>query len=84
MTKRTIVGEDLFGSCPRCGRNNGYVTVVRTHWCVCDTHHTRWLVGSNVFTDFPDAEESRINAEKLEGYDIVEPLMEGETTEVDD
>jgi len=84
MTKHTLTGEDHYGSCPRCAGSSGCITVGRTHWLVCDTHLTRWLIGSNLFSDLPNEEESRANQEKLEGYEEVTPLWMDETVEIDE
>jgi hypothetical protein len=41
---------DRFGGCPTCGMTNGFVNDGADHWFVCDSHHTKWYVGSNLFS----------------------------------
>jgi hypothetical protein len=44
--------EDYFGVCPICRMQNGYLNDGRVHWFVCNTHMTKWCVGSNLFSSF--------------------------------
>lgn len=65
-----------FGGCPYCGDNAGYMNVGSNHWCVCDTHKTKWQIGSNLFSGWKNEteEEWKRNAYKLQNYMTVEPL----------
>lgn len=75
----TITVSDYFGGCPHCGANHGFLNVGRAHWIACDTHKTKWCIGSNVFSDWKEENEAiwLQNAEKLAGYSEVKPLPEG-------
>ena len=48
MTKE--IGDDEFGGCPECGYRDFVLNDGREHWYVCDTHLTRWHIGSNLFS----------------------------------
>ena len=42
--------EDALGGCPDCGKLEQYLNVGREHWGFCDTHKTKWCIGSNLFS----------------------------------
>lgn len=69
-------GADYFGGCPSCGRNNGYLNYHSDHWFVCREHRTRWLAGSNLFSDWREESEDdwRRNRAAIEDYADVEPV----------
>jgi hypothetical protein len=62
--------EDYFGVCPICQRQNGYLNDGRDHWFVCNTHMTKWLVGSNLFSSWRHLtkEESFAQVDQLTRY----------------
>lgn len=68
--------DNYFGGCPHCGRTDGYLNIRSDHWFICDAHRTKWLIGSNLFSDWRQEAEAdwRTNADKLNGYREVEPL----------
>jgi hypothetical protein len=58
VTGKTELPEgDYFGDCPKCGKNNGYLNVHKTHWFICETHKTCWCIGSNLFSSWKDENE---------------------------
>ena len=65
-----------FGGCPKCGRNDGYLNVGKSHWFVCDEHKTTWFVGSNLFSSWREQSQEvwEENARQLSEYKDVEPL----------
>ncbi len=67
--------DSPFGSCPECGRSDGYRNVGREHWGLCVAHGTKWLFGSNLFSGWrdegPDVWER--NARELSAYRDVGP-----------
>ena len=62
-----------FGACPRCGRNDGYLNVGRSHWFVCHEHKLKWWVGANLFSSWKQETPRRWhrNWERLHGYEEV-------------
>jgi hypothetical protein len=72
--------DDYFGVCPICRRQNGYLNDGRDHWFVCNTHKTKWCVGSNLFDSWKHLtkEESFAQADKLTQYHEVEAIPPGE------
>ena len=67
----------FFGGCPVCKKNDGILNIGRDHWCFCDAHKTRWLIGGNLFSGWRSEteEEWRKNQEKLACYREVEPVF---------
>jgi hypothetical protein len=70
---------NYFGTCPECGRCDGYVNVGKSHWFYCQRHETRWSPGSNLFSSWryeTEAEQREKSAFMYEGegYRVVEPL----------
>ena len=78
----TITGTQYYGSCPLCGKTDGYLDTPGGHVFVCDTHKTSWLVGSGLFTVEASDDELRANRDKLAVYREVEPLALDQTFEV--
>ncbi len=66
---------NYFRDCPRCGGNDGYLNVGKTHWFVCHKHKTRWCVGFGLFSSWMDEtrEQHEENAELLVTYEDVDP-----------
>ena len=50
--------ESAFGGCPECGELGAIRNIGRQHWGTCDTHRTRWLIGSNLFDFWRDETET--------------------------
>ena len=70
--------DDHFGTCPECGYHDGHQNVGKSHWFICHRHHTRWNVGSNLFSSWRgETEEQQRHAYEVEpgwgAYDVVEP-----------
>ena len=59
-----------FGWCPECGKTSGFLNIERVHYFYCDTHRTRWCVGSNLFSCWRNENEAiwERNAQYLEHY----------------
>ena len=72
----TVCSPNVFGGCPVCGGNDGFVNVGRMHWFVCDKHRTKWCIGSNWFrcSRF-DAEVWQENLRLLSKYREVTPVL---------
>jgi hypothetical protein len=68
---------DHFGGCPFCGGSRGFLNIGSKHWFFCEEHATRWCAGENLFSSWRDENEEdwHWNAEQLEGYAEVKPLM---------
>lgn len=57
--KNMAKGDDgYFGLCPVCKETDGYLSVGRNHWFVCEKHRVRWWIGENVFSSWRDETES--------------------------
>ncbi len=69
--------DDPFGGCPICGGSDLYHNVGREHWVTCETHKTRWHIGSNLFSHWREEPESQweANRRKLLGYREVDPIF---------
>ncbi|MCP5306097.1 MAG: hypothetical protein H6953_11710 [Chromatiaceae bacterium] len=68
---------EYFGGCPRCGKTDGYLSIGRDHYFVCDAHRTYWYAGSNLFSSWRKETEAdwQRNRNELAGYRQVEPVM---------
>ncbi len=70
-----LVSKEHFGACPACGNRGWVAHVGPDYWFLCDTHKTRWFLGSalnrnwEVQTDGEKAELMR----DVAGYREVEP-----------
>lgn len=63
------------GSCPTCGKNDGFVNLGKEHWFICREHKMKWFGGSNLFEGWKDqtiAQSLSVEA-LLEGYTEVLP-----------
>jgi hypothetical protein len=69
--------DNGLGGCPICGGNDGWLNVNRDEWAVCHGHSTKWLIGSNLFSDWQAETEVDWlrNFYKLATYREVEPLL---------
>lgn len=86
-TAPKVTTDEYFGGCPHCGNSDVCRTIGRDHWMCCETHKTKWWVGSNLFS-IPDdipldewAEMSRTNEYLLSNYLTVEPIHRVPTEE---
>jgi CheY-like chemotaxis protein len=72
----TSYKKGSFGSCPVCGRTDGYLNISCNHWFVCHEHKTKWFVGSSLFSDWQFETEIDWlgNAVLLGRYKDVEPI----------
>ncbi len=63
-------GDDYFGVCPTCRKYSGCLNIGRDHWFYCETHKTKWWIGSNLFSGWKSQteEEHNRNASILSGY----------------
>jgi hypothetical protein len=70
------VVDNYFGGCPVCGKSDGCLNVYKTHFFICTEHRTRWIIGSNIFSDWLDEDEAiwRKNSALLTLYVEVEPV----------
>ncbi len=86
--------REHFGSCPECGKTDGFRNIGRDHYFICHVHKTCWYVGSNLFSGWrEDSEETqRENRALLESYSDVtgwpksdaDGRATGSSTEMDD
>lgn len=65
----------LFGDCPKCGRNDGYLNLYKAHWFICKRHKLKWYVGYDLFPSWRDETEAdwQRNRELLSRYEEVRP-----------
>jgi hypothetical protein len=56
-TARARGGDDHFGVCPTCKKNDGYINVGKGHWFYCEEHRVCWFVGSNLMSSWRDQTE---------------------------
>ena len=45
------------GDCPRCGRNDGYLNVYKSHWFICKRHKMKWYAGYDLFPGWQNETE---------------------------
>lgn len=66
MTATTL--SEHFGTCPDCGRHDGYINIGRSHWFYCREHETRWIAGHNLFDSWKDEtrEEQQTRYDELD------------------
>lgn len=76
MTVTAITTDEPFGGCPECGGSDGYINAGQDHWSVCDTHRTKWWIGSNLFSSwrYESEREKAESAIKLARYREVGPV----------
>ena len=67
-TEARLNFDDHFGTCPDCGKTDGYINIGRSHWFYCAEHKTRWIAGSNLFSSWLEEtrEEQKARYEELE------------------
>jgi hypothetical protein len=72
--------EDQFGSCPVCGRNDGYRNIYSQHFFFCEEHRITWSVGSNLLSSWREEsrEDWRGAWEELKDYRLFDPDAPGE------
>ena len=42
--------NDIIGTCPQCGRCDGFVNFGRSHVAFCEQHQTMWWWGANILS----------------------------------
>jgi hypothetical protein len=73
---RRSMGE-RFGVCPKCGKNDGCVSVGRACWCVCADCRTKWPIGESALIFWGDESQKTqsANAERIAGFEHVRPAV---------
>lgn len=51
--------DAYFGTCPQCGKSDGFMNDGADHWGVCVAHGVKWYVGSNLFSGWRDEPEEQ-------------------------
>jgi hypothetical protein len=68
--------ENVYGCCPVCGTNDGYLDVGEEQWFYCSVHKKRWLFGFGSFSAAHRATESGITSQEfLADFDPVPMKM---------
>ncbi len=77
--RASVTTDEYFGGCPICGGTSGCLNIGRDHWFVCDSHKTKWWIGSNLFSGWRNEDEAEWarNEHRLENYMEVEPTHSG-------
>ena len=72
----TVFTDEYFGGCPHCGKSDGYQNIGPNHWGSCQTHKTKWRIGSNLFSCWrEETEEDWLKNEyRLSQFMEVEPV----------
>jgi len=69
--------KDEYGTCPRCHEYSDMISAGRNHWMICETHKTKWWVGSNLFSSWryqtKDEQRAIYDAKGVGTFDEVEP-----------
>ena len=70
--------DEHFGGCPECGGHDGFLYNGRDNWFICDTHLTKWLVGSGLFSSWEYMTDDELSEQRdlLLGYRVVKPIYE--------
>ena len=63
------------GDCPKCGRNDGYLNVGKSHWFICRRHKLKWYAGYDLFQTWQEETEDdwNRNSKVLSQYAEVRP-----------
>jgi len=63
------------GDCPKCGRNDGYLNVGKSHWFICRRHRLKWYAGYDLFPTWQreTEEDWKRNLKILSQYQEVRP-----------
>jgi hypothetical protein len=64
--------EQVFGECPICKGNDGFLVVGNESWLICETHKTKWYAGEDLFPDFAGKNQERWEANRLRLLDYCE------------
>jgi hypothetical protein len=68
--------ENVYGCCPVCGGNDGYLDVGEEQWFYCSVHKKRWLFGFGSFSAAHRATESGVHVQEfLTDFDPVPMKM---------
>ena len=57
--------ENVYGYCPVCGANNGYLDVSEEQSFYCSSHKKRWLFGFGSFSAAHRATESGVSGQEF-------------------
>ena len=57
--------ENVYGYCPVCGANDGYLDIGEEQWFYCSSHKTRWLFGFGSFGAAHPATRSGVPAQEF-------------------
>ncbi len=74
--------DEHFGGCPECGGHDGFLYNGRENWFICDTHLTKWIVGSGLFSSWEHMTDDELSEQRdqLSEYRAVKPIYPlGET-----
>ena len=66
--------ENVYGCCPVCGANDGYLDVGEEQWFYCSAHKKRWLFVFGSFSAAHRATESGASGQLWETMAIVDSL----------
>jgi hypothetical protein len=63
------------GDCPKCGRNDGFLNLYKSHWFICKRHRVKWYAGYDLFPGWRDETEEdwKRNEKILSQYREVRP-----------
>jgi len=68
--------ENVYGCCPVCGANDGYLDVGEAQWFYCSVHKKRWLFRFGSFSAAHRATVSGITSQEfLADFDPVPMKM---------
>lgn len=64
------------GDCPKCKRNDGFLSIRKAHWFICKRHKFKWYAGYDLFPDWKQGTEEvwKRNADILSQYTEVRPI----------
>jgi hypothetical protein len=75
--------KDHFGTCPHCHDYSDIINIGRSHWMICETHKTKWWLGSNLFSSWRDQTEDEqraiYDAKGIDTFDEVKPCYPAPT-----
>ncbi len=71
-----IADAAVFGVCPDCLSNDGYLNIRSSQYFVCHAHQFFWFYGVDMFDDwrFELAKTWRASEELLAGYQLINPF----------
>lgn len=57
LASRKVLSDGYFGTCPDCGKSDGYINIGKSHWFYCAEHRVKWMVGANLFSTWQNETE---------------------------